>query len=234
MTILFIVVFIFSFTNFNNLVYTEVPTREIIQGRLLGVALPFLLLFLVSILVSWSWSRVDTTKGILTGIVIVLLVTIPGATLRSAGFGNQQTNELWDGISYTLGEKNLTGSLATFGKWSTGLASGADILVRQIDDPSLTWALRNFDKVTFSQVDDPETQPSIVLTLPVEEVQSVSVYRGQEVAWYSRPDYTNFGFRDWMKWRLYRQAPVVVQNYRLWVRNDLFPGGSSDSTNIGD
>ncbi len=227
MTALFIVMWGFSFTNLNNLFYEISPSPEIIQGRLIGVLLPFVLLVLVSVLVSWSWSKKDTFNGILTGILIVLMMSIPGSTWRATGMTNQKANELWHSIGFPVGASGLEESLNTYGKWASGQATGVDILVSGVEDPSLRWALRNYKQVEDSTINDPEYQSVVVITDLDDTIQSASIYRGQELTWLVSPNLDQMGVRDWVRWRLFRQAPAVESSYLLWVRNDIFPGGSS-------
>lgn len=227
MTVLFIVMCGFSFGNLNNLFYDVSPSPEIIQGRLLGVFLPFVLLLLVSILVSWSWSRKDTFSGILTGLLLVLVMTIPGSTWRATGLTNQWTNEVWHAHGLPVGASTLRNELQTFGKWASGQATGLDILVKGIDDPSLLWAVREYNQVLESPVTDPDYQPKVIITRSEDMIETASIYRGQNFTWQSGPDLPRMTLRDWVHWRLFRQAPSFKTSYVLWVRNDIFPGGTT-------
>ena len=219
-----IALFIFSFLYFTNLVNSVGVDPIESRNRLIGMVLPLILIVILTFLLAKGWSVESAKKGLFLGFFILLFTGLVGSSLKAANFGTRFENEIWSGNGSPVGYRYLSSTLTDLSKWSTGQDKGIDILVVGLEKPSLNWALRNYEKVSYDSVFNPNLSPSIILTRVDTEIEAIASYRGQKIGWLAQPDYQNMSIVDWLKWALFRKAPQDKFELLLWARNDLFTG----------
>jgi hypothetical protein len=102
-----------------------------------------------------------------------------------------------------------------------------------VDSPALRWMLRHQSRLTVL----PEGEqllavgsPSILITRQdVEEPGLAATYRGQDFVLRNYPGWSGPLPSNFPKWLVFRLAPQQQVQVILWVRADLFPGGSVES-----
>ncbi len=93
--------------------------------------------------------------------------------------------------------------------------------------PSLRWAMRNWNQVRFADTLAVGELPSAVISSGEDVSPRFSVaYRGQDFAWSVYPNWGGALPQDWPRWLAFREAPQRTEQIILWVRGDVFPGGS--------
>ena len=214
----------FSFLNFINLVNSTFLTPEDYRDRIIGTLLPLILLIAMTVLLSWGWSNSSTRKGLMAGILLLFCCATISTAWKSAGLGSRPEFELRGNGGYPVGEDSLRSTIEDISRWNTGTANGIDIQVVGFDLPSVTWALRDYENLSFETTYNPNLTPSIILTPASLEIEAKASYRGQKLLWAVNTDQNNLRLIDWMKWNLFRTAPTQNTELILWARNDLFPG----------
>ena len=116
----------------------------------------------------------------------------------------------------------LTDTIQSLGSWFSGSARDLDIRYN-LESPSLVWALRNFTNVREGSVLAGEDFPAVVITGDqVYETRLGAAYRGQSLTWRVYPVWEEMGFREWVRWVIFREVPAVNEDVIIWVRADLF------------
>ena len=107
-------------------------------------------------------------------------------------------------------------------EFSLGHVDSQPVTIMGIDSPSLGWVLRNHQVEVVSAL-DPQVAPPIVITLPMDNLNLPSAYRGQDFTWRQTPLWEQIRNPDWWSWLVYRQLPRENETVVLWARDDLFP-----------
>jgi len=213
---------IFSFLNVLAYFFNSSPDLTVNRNRLIGAALPIGLLLLMTVFLAWGWSPKSAIRGLGLGIAILLFGWMISAALKSAGGIIQPSAIGWKPQAITVGETRMTTQLGDLSMWNHGIRNAIDIDVVGYDVPSMRWALRDFTNVVFdTQFSQVET-PSIIIAPDYLQIGTSILYRGQGLIWSQYPSYGQMRLYDWVKWTVYRQAPVDQIRLILWARNDLF------------
>ena len=225
-SVVVVALIVFSFMNLLALVNNAYFTPEETRNRIIGTLLPLILLIVLTILLSWGWSVPDTRKGFITGMLVLFAFTAFSNTWKAAGLGNRPQFELATGAGYATGDKPLMATITDISRWNTGYSNRIDILLVGVDQPSLDWALRDFERVSRDSGYNPNLSPSLIVTGIDRNITSSTSYRGQKFQWILKPDLTVMNLRGWIKWAAFRTAPVQKTELVLWARNDLFSGST--------
>ncbi len=213
---------IFSFLNILAYFFNSSPDLIVNRNRLIGAALPIGLLLVMTVFLAWGWSPRSAIRGLGFGIGILLFGWMISAALKNAGGILQPSAIAWKPQAITVGEAMLTSQIGDLSMWNHGIRNAIDIDVVGYDVPSMRWALRNFTNVAYdTQFSQVET-PSIIIAPDYLQIGTSILYRGQGLSWSQYPTYSQMRLYDWVKWTIYRQAPVDQIRLILWARNDLF------------
>ena len=225
-TFLVVALVVFSFMNAVNLVNNPTMNQEEYRNRIIGVVLPLILLMGMTILLAWGWSGVSTCKGLVLGVVLLAVFFTLANSVKAASLGSQPENEIRRDSGLAVGSEELLTTIHDISRARTGIENLIDVQMIALEIPSLEWALRDFEQAGSASVFNPATTPSIILTSADQQITAGTSYRGQRILWQVHPDLKNMKILDWLKWSLFRDAPVEKTEIILWARNDLFPGGS--------
>lgn len=226
-SLLVIALFVFSFLNLLALINNVSLGTEETRNRIIGALLPIILLVILTVLLTWGWSATSTRKGFIAGVLVLLSLALISNTWKAASLGSAPEQELANGWSYPIGRENLIKTISDLSRWNTGYDDRIDVLLIGSDQPSLLWALRDFEDLRMETGYNPSQLASLVITGVDQSIESSSSYRGQKILWSVEPDTQAMSLKDWMKWVFFRQAPVEKSELVLWARNDLFAGTSS-------
>lgn len=192
------------------------------RNKFIALILPLLLLFAITGLFTWGWNTSSARNGLLATLTLIGLAAIFSNGWKATGWTSPLEAELWNTGETVTGNPLLHSQLADLGRWTHGQASVIAVDVAGIDSPALKWALRNIDKVTWTDVVDLNTSSEVIITPVDMPIQTSASYRGQKVTWAQSPAIENLNLRDWIKWAVYRISPMKSSEVLLWVRNDLF------------
>ena len=179
-----------------------------------------------TMLVALGWSAVIAQRGLAWGLAVSFGLYILSAVWGVSQLRPDSPQELWSPPPATQQAEQLLRTLRDLSDWRTGQRASIDILVAS-EAPSLRWALRNWENVTFKPGPGPDEIPSIILRSGDQSPPSLTVaYRGQDFAWWAYPDWQGGLPQDWPRWLVSRQGPQRLEHVILWARGDLFPDGS--------
>jgi hypothetical protein len=192
------------------------------RNKFIALILPLLLLFAITGLFTWGWNTSSAKNGFLVSLTVIGLVLMISAGWKATGWTSPGELELWKDGQIVTGNPLLQSQLADLGRWANGQATVIQVEVAGMDSPSLSWAIRNIDKVTYADQVNQNTTSEVIITPANLSIQTSASYRGQKFTWTQSPDSKNLTLRDWIKWAVYRKSPMISQDMVLWVRNDLF------------
>jgi hypothetical protein len=231
--------------NLAGLTYAErgVPAYTLRLGLLGGV---LLLGGLTTALVSLGWSWNVARRGLLWGILAALGLYVVANTGRAALFhpvDRPDIQDLWTSAPAIEDADLLLKTLGDLSDWHTGRRDTIDVMV-EVDSQALRWLLRDMPNAQYDPVNlspgageslTVGSQPAVVITRQAENAPSLAAaYRGQDFNWWVRPDWSGVLPPDFIRWLVFRQAPVKTESVILWGRGDLFPGGvqASEDPNL--
>ena len=200
------------------------------QLHLAAIAGASLLIVVISILVIWGWSLRAALTGLAGAIGIVLAFITLSGTFNAAGLGNAPAAELWRASPYVQEGNLLLTTLGDVSEWNTGRRDWLDLSVIGLTSPSLQWELRDWKNVTFVEQIPPDQKPSLVITADQESLALGAPYTGQSFALGQLVDWSKTQPITWPSWYMFRDATYDQNIIVLWVRSDLFPGASPDTT----
>lgn len=67
--------------------------------------------------------------------------------------------------------------------------------------------------------------PAVVITAQPQPELAAS-YRGQSLVWSQTPEWSLMLPPEYLSWLVYHAAPEQKSTMYLWVRTDIFPGGT--------
>ncbi len=226
-TVATVSLFVFSMLNLLNMINFTPSDPVMFRNRLIGILLPLALWVAFTMLLAWGWDVPSTKSGLMLGIALLFGALLVGSGVKATGLGSRPANELFASGSYISGEKDLLTAVTDISRWNSGQATRIDIDLVGLDSPSLSWLLRNFEKVTADSVFPTDETPSILISGMDSMLQSSALYRGQSIIWSTGIDYSAMTWIDWLKWQFNRLLPQKNETIILWVRNDLFKDTAS-------
>jgi hypothetical protein len=99
-------------------------------------------------------------------------------------------------------------------------------LVYQIDSPLVNWLLRDFPNAEFQPVELQNELPDVVLNQKIDaggEDFLTQFYRGQRIPLQFERNWGGTLPPDFVRWLVYREAPVSEDWVVIWTRADAFP-----------
>jgi hypothetical protein len=191
------------------------------RNQLLAALLPVILLVAVTGLFSWGWNSSAAKQGLLLTLCTVGVFTLLSSGWKATGWTSPAEMQLWQGRT-VVGDKVLMEEVSNLGQWTHGRSDVLTIEIAGVESPSLDWALRNVSSVQHTAQVNPKTTAETFITPSDPLIAAEASYRGQQVIWSKTPDVQAFSATDWVKWLVYRRAPVQSEVIVLWERNDLF------------
>ncbi len=185
-----------------------------------------LMTIIITLLVGAGWSIETTTQGVLWGIVLVLgFYTLLG-TWRASQLPFGGVRELWIASPASGQVQELLTTLTDLSSHKKGQTDALDVTIA-VPSASLQWALRQFNQVSVVDQISPDALPYAIITSKDQLLTGrAASYRGQTLVWRITPGWSGLLPPNLLRWITYREAPETATQMILWVRNDLFPGGT--------
>ncbi len=200
------------------------------QLHLAAIAGALLLIVVISVLVVWGWSLRAAVGGLAGAIGIILIIFSLSGTINAAGLGHAPSTELWRSSPYVQEGDLLMTSLGDVSEWNTGRRDWLDLSVISLPSPSLHWALRNWNNVSYVEQIPPDAKPSLVITQDQKSLSLGAAYTGQSFALGQLVNWSKTQPSAWLNWFMFRDAVNDQDIIVLWVRSDLFPGAGPTTT----
>jgi hypothetical protein len=199
--------------------YFELPTFILL---ILGA---MIMIGMTSLLVGLGWSWRTTQLGIIWGFGAALLLYTISVLWGPSQLRMNRAEELWSPLPGTGQAHLLQSTLNNLSAWNTGHRHSLDV-VALAETPSLRWFLLNWDTRFLRDIPLGEL-PSVIVTFEEHENPTLAAsYRGQRFVWSKYPVWEGGLPQNWPRWLTNRDAPHQETYVVLWVRSDLFPGGT--------
>lgn len=222
--VLTVVILLFSSLQLAALTNNSTPV-ETQQIHALSIAGALVFLALTTFLIIWGWSSSIAVRGLVWGLSCFLLLYTITMMTGAAALRPEPTAELWDRDARVTQGTLLINSLNDLSQWHTGFTDTLDVVVSGIKSPGLRWALRYYPKTQFVDRLAVGLNPSVVITAQ-DQPDLAAAYRGQNLVWSQVPEWSLMLPAEYLPWLVYHTAPVRKTTLFLWVRTDIFPGGS--------
>jgi hypothetical protein len=182
--------------------------------------------FVATLTVALGWSARVAQLGGVWGMVAFLALGVVSATWGASQVYPNGAQELWATTPEVAQVDLFVDTLRDLSLWQSGDPYSLDI-VSVADAPSLRWALRDFPQAAFA-ASFPVEAPSVLISTPEQgEIGLPAAYSGQDFDWWASPAWGGALPADWLRWVVFREAPIQKNKLILWARGDLFPGGIS-------
>ncbi len=145
------------------------------------------------------------------------------ASFSAAGLAAYPEAQLWRPDPWLAEEDLFQQTLEEYSAWVTGNTQAVDIVVQNMDMPSMRWALHDFKNVIYTDTLPTGSTPTILVTPNQPTLALAAEYRGQDFIWNSSPMWSLLLPQEWFDWFVYKDAPLDESTVITWVRADLFP-----------
>ena len=221
-TILIVAVFAFMLLVFRGMINANL-VQELRVNYLLALIGGAVLLVAIVLMVSFGWSQEVAMPGLLMGLAIVFVVGLLALSVKSTGMAPERSWELWYPGEPQVTTTWLRGTIDDIVDWNSSGKGAVEIVVADVDKPSLRWLLRDDPKVDFVFYAAPESNPGILITTDQDMPEIAGGYRGQGLVWETQAVWSQMSAFDTLGWLLTRNAPEIDENVIIWVRTDLMP-----------
>jgi hypothetical protein len=197
------------------------------QLRLAALAGAVILLIGSMAMVAWGWSFQIMRKGFSLGLAAFLFIILLSNSIHAGGLAGKPAEELWLTEGSQQSEDLLVKTVNDTSIWKIGRPGGLQVVVMNYPSKALEWALRKCDSVQFMMTLPQQTTPAIVITHGQDNLTANAAYRGQLLGWTETTNWSLLKAEEWLQWLAYRSVPTETDSLYIWVRGDLFPGGSA-------
>jgi hypothetical protein len=203
---------------------TNAPELDpiLFRNKIIGAILPLFLLIMITILFTWGWNTSSAKMSLMLTLAFFGVLMIFSNGWKATGWTSPSESELWAGEPAIIGDALIQKIVSDQGRWTSGQASSIDVEIAGLDSPSLRWTLRNVKKIVLSNQVNQNTSSSLLVTPGETALSTTTSYRGERMIWSRTPDIQNMNIWDWIKWAVYRKAPMNDLEITFWARNDLF------------
>ncbi|MGE5643115.1 MAG: hypothetical protein ACM3Y8_08895 [Byssovorax cruenta] len=172
--------------------------------------------------VAFGWSGRTAWLGSTWAFIIFFTIYTLAAAWGASGLRNKNGVELWTLDQKPADANLLLATVKNVSEYSLGHDDSQPVTVMGIDSPALEWLLRDHAVKLVSAL-DPQSTPPMIITLPINDLNLPSAYRGEDFTWRQRVQYESMQLPEWWRWLVNRQLPRENEIIVLWARDDLFP-----------
>ncbi len=198
-----------------------------LQMPLIGIIAAVFFILASLVLMGWGWSVRVATMGSVWGSTAFLALFALAAAWHTTGMGSRPETRLLASEPSKPDADLLMGTIGDLSEWNTGIRNQLEVMIIDLDQPSMRWLFRDYNQIAFEKVIPPQAEPALVLT-PANISPSFTLpYRGQDFTWSVVPRWDLMIGVEWLDWMVFRNAPVDSQMILLWARENVFPGAES-------
>lgn len=184
------------------------------------------ILIICAFLIIMGWSQRIVGRGFLWGLMALLFIYGFSTAWRSSGISAENQVELIRPQASHPQLMLINQTIREVANWNRGGSNQIKLTVAAVDSDTLKWSLKNFKNSEYSMSIDRSQIHEIVLTAPDYPVSLGDQFRGQDFIFEQSVNWQDFSGLDWIGWIVHRKVITTNTNIILWVRADLFPGGS--------
>lgn len=204
---------------------TPILTRGQQINYLIALLGSGVLMVAIVLLVSYGWNEEIARVGLLLGVALVFSAGMISVSVNSTGLSSETPFELWYPDEPVLYTEWLTVAIDRVMVWNSRGETPVGVVVAGLDTPGLQWALHQYDPLDFVPFVPPQTHPGILIT-EAGTIPEISYgYQGQDLVWSRRVPWRELSANQYLTWLVTRDAPTIPEEFILWVRTDLMPGG---------
>ncbi len=193
-----------------------------------AVVLGSLAVLLISgVLLGWGWDAATALQGGAVGTTLALGMLMLAQTWGLAFVRPNAPAELWYPTPAPERADLLLRTLGDAAEFHAGHRRALALRL-ETDSPSLQWALRDFALGQPGQTDALAENAPLAAIAPAgaSSPNPDVLYRGQDFRWRQGVQWEGALPPAAVRWFVFREAPVQTETLVLWLRGDLFPGGS--------
>lgn len=198
-----------------------------LQIPLIGIIAAVFFILASLVLVGWGWSVRAATMGSVWGTTAFLALFVFAAAWHTTGMGGRPETRLLSNDPYRPDVDLLIGTIGDLSEWNTGVRNQLEVMIVGLEQPSMRWLFRDYNRVAFENTFPPQAEPALVITPANANPPFVQSYRGQDFVWSTTPRWDLMIGVEWLKWMIFKTAPMDSQAILLWAREDVFPGAIS-------
>ncbi len=200
------------------------------SGDWLGLAGAVILLVATTLLVAWGWSWRVAALGLLWGVMALFFVYTFAQSWDAAHLSARPETGYWSAGPAFKDADLLDKTIRELALTNVGARDRLEITVIGISPPSLRWALRDQQRVSFVDLLSPNSAPQVVITPYTQEVSLSKQYRGELFILEQEPVLNFSSPAAWFSWLVYRNTQMENSQIILWAQTDLFPGSDTPSS----
>ena len=215
----------YVFMNFRTLA-DSILIMANVTGSLIAIGAGILLLLLSLMLIGLGWQFHLAWHSFFIGCFVFLLMFMLSGSLKVLNKDVDRPFELWQ-----LGDRSPTGEIMVetiefLLRQPLTSYMNASIAVVNLPETEFVWVFRDYEQVKFYNHLPNDQQPEFVITALENIPQLAANYRGESYVWHKFPNWEKMNFVDHLRYLVNREVNWATEEIILWVRADLFPGGS--------
>jgi hypothetical protein len=208
--------------------YARLEGLQGVPNATYHILIAFIALMAVLILatLAWTWDKSAVAKGVLAGLLALLVIFSWGSAWWFSRQAANDTRERWATAATDNDIWLMVDTLEEL-SWRVNNSPDQVVVEAAIDTPALRWYLREFDNATFANSISGGVAGPILITPLEYDPRVAGNYLGAEYG-YSVPDTVHtLEWIDALRWWLFHQSPIPVNEERLvlWLRSDLAEAG---------
>ncbi|NDJ52470.1 MAG: hypothetical protein GYB68_05205 [Chloroflexi bacterium] len=199
------------------------PTSQIPVEPLL-IALELLFLIVAWFIAASVAGARSAWRGFSLGLLGLALIVAVGQSVSLAYVRPSQAYEPFHVAPAQPALHDLVAVIEEVSGTSAGHPRQVSITVPVDADPTLLWALRDFDNVAYVEVVNPTVQSTVVLTIDDGSDPLLGeTYVGQDFVIVRRWTPRGLTASQWVDWALYRHGPLgLEQRVIVWITEDVY------------
>lgn len=223
---LVMVLMVFSWQNMSGIAEGSMNPEDM-RMREMAIVGAAVLGLIGGLLLAWGWGGKPILRGLGLGVFTALMLYSTAMVSAAGQMRETVTSELWaDGRSLSIGL--ITDTVDQLSEINHKVKGNLDVVLQGIPSPALKWALRDYALAEVEML--PANQmPSIVISPVQEQPILAAAYRGQDLILSEQPGWLLMIPEDFLPWLIFHEMPQNQTRVILWVRNDLFAGGSPNT-----
>ena len=191
--------------------------------RMVVAAITILILIISVFLISSGWTGQIAFTGASAGIILLLFTFNTSMMWKAAGLYAQPTFEFWETYDQKIIDHVLIDQINEINNFNLRPAADTQVEIVGIHSAALDWSLRltNVQHIEDMKLSDLQT-PFVITSANVDQNLLLGDFRGQDILWSYKTDFSTFELIDWARWLVYRKPTMPSESIILWTNSNQF------------
>lgn len=191
--------------------------------RLVVAAITIFILIISVFLISSGWTGQIAFTGASVAIILLLFMYNTSMMWKAAGLYAQPTFEFWEAHDQKIIDQGLINQINEINHFNLRPAADTQVEIVGIHSEALDWSLRlmNVQHIEDMKLSDLQT-PFVITATNVDQNLLLGDFRGQDILWSYKTDFSNFKLIDWVRWLVYRKPTMPSESIILWTNSNQF------------